>query len=192
MFDDRWKVIGTAGPLFVLGAVVIAIVIFDLTTDSGAATQRLSLATPMPTRTPGPTSTPGPTFTPRPEPTATPPLPGAEERDLQRRRDLEALRKALDEYHRKYRSYPDTGGNIQSLCVYRDLDAGCELEEFLEPPLPEDPLGEPLTNGYWYMSSGDSFLLVARQEVSTAPPEAACPVTPPGRDFPVFYCVSGP
>jgi hypothetical protein len=188
MLMDRWKVIGTAGPVLALAAVIVAVIVFDLTTDSGGATEPLGLATPMPTRRPGPTWTPGPTLTPTPEPTA---LPGAEERDAQRRLELEALRKALVEYREEHGSYPDTGGNIQSLCVYRDLDAGCELEEFLEGPLPEDPLGEPLNNGYWYMSDGKSFALISQQEVSTAPPEAACPATPPERDFPVFYCVTG-
>jgi hypothetical protein len=186
MLRDRWKVIGTVGPALALGVVIITIIIFDLTTDSGAATEPLGLATPIPTHTPGPTFTPAPTSTPAPAP------PGAEERDATRRLDLEALRKALDEYGDEHGSYPDTSGNIQSLCVYRELDAGCKLEEFLEPPLPGDPLGDPLTNGYWFMSDGERFALIAQQEASTAPPEAACPATPADRDFPVFYCVTGP
>lgn len=192
MLRNRWKVIGAAAPALVLGVVVVAIIIFDLTTDSGSATEPLAFGTPIPTRTPGPSPTPGPTFTPAPTPTLAPAPPGAEERDATRRLDLEALRKALDEYREEHGSYPETSGNIQSLCVYRELDAGCNLEDSLEPPLPEDPLGDPLTNGYWYMSDGDSFVLIAQQEASTAPPEAACPATPADRDFPVFYCVAGP
>jgi hypothetical protein len=189
MHMDRRRVIGAAGAVLALGTVILAAIVFDLTTDSGGATEPLGLATPMPTRTAGPTSTPGPTQTPTPEPT---PLPGAEERDAQRRLDLVALRRALEEYRGEHGSYPDTDGTIQSLCVYRELDAGCKLEDFLEPPLPEDPLGDPLNNGYWYMSDGKSFAVISQQEVETAPPEAACPATPPDRDFPVFYCVSGP
>ena len=96
-------------------------------------------------------------------PTVTPtPQPGAGDRDLQRLQDLERIRAALEEYYDKEGSYPSTGGNMQTLCAYKDLDIGCKLTKVLDPLPAADPLGDPLTNGYWYASDGKSFAVYAQ------------------------------
>jgi hypothetical protein len=87
----------------------------------------------------------------------------ADERDRIRRNDLETLRQALERYAVETGGYPDTGGQVQSLCVYQELDAGCALAVAL-PELPSDPLGSSADDGYWYASDGTSFVLIAQQE----------------------------
>ncbi len=86
-----------------------------------------------------------------------------EARDEVRRLHLEQLRQALEDYAEQTGSYPDTNNQLQTLCVFRELDAGCALTTILSE-LPADPLGSPGSNGYWYSSDGSSFLLVAQQE----------------------------
>lgn len=139
---------------------------------------------PVVTVTPGPTPTPGPpTETPAPE-------PGGEERDVTRMQDLQAIEDALAEFRDENGSYPDTGGNVQSLCVFEDSDIGCELQDVLDP-LPVDPLGEPISeNGYWYASDGDEFTVFAQRESDQFP---ACANHPDHlAHFDTILCVQGP
>jgi hypothetical protein len=191
MSRSRWRTLTLLAPLFILAVVILLILVTDLTTDSSSATEPLAFGTPFPTRTPGPSPTLGPTFTPTTTPTPEPAPPGAEERDATRRADLEDLRAALEEYRDEHGSYPDTGGNIQTLCVYEEADMGCKLEEFLDP-LPVDPLGDPHVDGYWYGSDGESFVLVSQQEEAAPPAEARCEKTPEREEIRYFYCVTGP
>ncbi len=129
------------------------------------------------------------TDTPGPTPTAAGPPPGADERDTTRRQDLNAIQRALEEYRDEHSSYPNTGGGIQSLCAYSALDAGCELEGFLSP-LPEDPLGAPSDNGYWYASDGRRYTLYAQRESDRY---QACPEHPEHLSrFDSLLCVEGP
>ncbi|MDZ4278760.1 MAG: hypothetical protein U1B78_06450 [Dehalococcoidia bacterium] len=114
----------------------------------------------------------------------------AEERDQIRRGHLEQLRMALEEYAQEEGEYPDTGGQLQTVCVYEDLDAGCVLASVL-PDLPEDPLGEPQKNGYWYVSDGESYVLEARQEELEVA-DGVCPEDVPRREnVGTIYCVQG-
>ena len=106
-----------------------------------------------------PTPTPtGQRPTPRPRPTLGPQVPGTpEERDGQRQQDLLKLVAAITAYNEDQGAYPTTGGNIQTLCVYQELDAGCALGEYYDgEELPSDPLGEAAINGYWYQSDGET------------------------------------
>ncbi len=96
------------------------------------------------------------------------PLTTARDHDIIRVQDLTALQGALQEYMDDQGSYPNTGGILQTLCEARDLDAGCELERTLNP-LPEDPLGDPGANGYWYISDGETYTLYAQRESETFP-----------------------
>ena len=115
----------------------------------------------------------------------------ADERDRVRRNDLETLRQALERYAVEAGSYPDTGGQVQSLCGFQELDAGCALAADL-PELPSDPLGSSADNGYWYASDGTSFVLIAQQEETTRE-QTLCP-----EEVVRFlageahYCVQGP
>lgn len=113
---------------------------------------------------------PGGTPTAGPQASATPPArAGGEERDATRMRDLAALGEALEAYRSKHGSYPDNGGGIQTLCVFREFDVGCELEE-VRKPLPEDPLGNPTDNGYFYSSNGRTYTIYARRDSERFPP----------------------
>jgi 4-amino-4-deoxy-L-arabinose transferase-like glycosyltransferase len=124
------------------------------------------------------------------------PSPGEEappeteaERDAQRGAGLGRLSVALREYRDKYGSYPSTGGGIQSLCIHLDIDAGCELGEFLKP-LPKESLGPPY--GYWYESDGSTFTLYTALE-SPPPGEELCSSNPAhlaGVQY--LWCVKGP
>ena len=95
-----------------------------------------------------------------------------EERDEIRTADLEGIQVALGQYARQNGSYRDTDNQVQSLCAYRTLDIGCELESFAS--IPPDPLGEPIKNGYWYRSDGQSYILIALRETGLETP-STCP-----------------
>ncbi len=183
----EWLRPATALPILAIIAALLALIAFDLASSGDASPSGDEVATPLPTNTPGPTPTPGPSPTPTPTPT---PDPEAAIRDERRRTDLAALANALGAYYRRYGSFPTTGGNIQTLCVYRDNDQGCKLAEFLDP-LPIDPRGDPNTYGYWYQSDGVSFMLYASMETSAA--GAQCPARPPAflREVALLYCLPG-
>lgn len=113
------------------------------------------------------------------------------ERDRIRRQDLQVLQDALERYAEQTGSYPDTRKQVQTVCVYRNLDRACALKVVL-PKLPTDPLGAPGSNGYWYASDGSSFLLIAQQEEMKTD-EASCPAKVPRPARAVsLYCVRGP
>jgi len=79
----------------------------------------------------------------QPQPTKAVATPSSSaERNGLRRADLARLSVALQEYRDKCGSFPSTSGGIQSLCIYLDIDAGCELGEFLKP-LPTESMGPP-------------------------------------------------
>jgi hypothetical protein len=125
-------------------------------------------ATLGPTFTPGPSPTAGETVEPPTEvagePTIPEGAPGTEsERDAVRQTDLLAIQAALEEYFAEEDEYPSTDGGVQSLCVFEDFDVGCELQDYLDP-IPEDPLGEPSQNGYFYSSDGQTYTVYAIRE----------------------------
>ena len=139
--------------------------------------------------TPAPgAATPGPSVTPVVRPTAIIGL-GAGQRDAVRQQDLVAVQGALEEYRQENGSYPDTGGGIQSLCAFADLDAGCVLRDILGA-LPQDPLGNGPNDGYWYSSTGVEFTLYARRESAQLP---ECPEHPSHLgEIDSLFCVQGP
>jgi hypothetical protein len=102
---------------------------------------------------------------------ATGPVEGRNELRLQ---DLAALGEALEKYARANNgAFVSTNGNLQTLCTYQGLDAGCALSEHLNP-LPSDPAGRNF--GYYYLSDGKSYVLGARWEGDQAPPDGfQCP-----------------
>ena len=173
-------------PVAALVAVVLVIIFVELCgrEELGPMAQGPSRATATPI-SPGPSPTPAPAAA-----TATQEalLAGAE-RDLTRRQDLAAIQQALERYRQERGRYPDTGGNIQTLCAFADVDAGCDLEETLSP-LPQDPLGNPGTNGYWYAATGARYTIYARRESERLP---ACPEHPDHlREIASLLCVQGP
>ncbi len=174
-------------PVVALGVVILVIIFVELCGREDVA----PLDTPA---VQGPTATAGPTFTPGPSPTVGPSptaqiIPGSEERDATRIQHLAELQDALAQYLDENGSYPDTDGNIQTLCSFLENDVGCELEEFLSP-LPEDPLGNPVENGYWYASAGRSYFLFAQRESDLFP---ECDEQPDHlADFDSVFCFESP
>jgi hypothetical protein len=110
-------------------------------------------------------------------------------RDERRKSDLEAVRAALEKYYDKKKEYPSTGGNAQTMCTYPDLDALCKLTDFLDP-VPADPRGDSATNGYWYISDGKSFTLIAEMEIKANVSPQGCPQVPV-KTKTDLYCVRG-
>ena len=53
---------------------------------------------------------------------------------------------------------------MQTVCAYKDIDIGCKLKETFDGNLPSDPLGDPVKNGYWYSSDGNSVTVYAALE----------------------------
>jgi hypothetical protein len=177
-------------PIVTLGVVVLAIIFVELCGREDVEPRAQGGVT-------GPTATLGPTFTPGPSPTLSPlePTPtaafveGGRDRDIVRLADLQSNRDALAVYFDEHGEYPNTEGSIQTLCAFPDIDIGCALEEVLSP-LPQDPLGDVTTNGYWYASNGETYTVFAIRE-SDAFPE--CLDHPPFLEqFDSVYCLSGP
>ena len=189
-FDIRY-----AFPIAGLAIVLLVIVFVQLcgTEDVPALDESLlvprATATVAPTFTPGPSPTPGP-VTPTPERFVPEGVPATgEERDQVRLQDLEAIQTALAQHLDERGEYPNSLGGVQSLCLFVEADVGCALEEFLAP-IPVDPLGEPGTNGYFYTSDGDSYIVYALRE-SDVPP--ACVEQPDHlAHFESLICVEGP
>lgn len=178
-----------------LGAVVLAIIFVQLCGAEDVPTLAEG-PTPMPRdtstpATPGATADPGTSPTPGPA-TATVELQVSsegEERDFLRQGALMLLGQALEEYEQENGHYPDTDGNIQTLCAFREIDVACDLDEILSP-LPEDPLGDASGNGYWYASDGSSFAVYAQRESQRFD---ACEEHPEHlQEFDSVFCVKGP
>jgi len=187
----------TTLPVTVLGLVVLAIIVVELCgrEDQGP----LALATPLP-RTPASAETaaspsPGASVTPGPSPTAeasaTPreAEAGAEERDGTRQSHLATIADALRQYRQENGEFPTTSDAVQTLCVFEDADAGCQLREVIDE-IPADPLGLSTDNGYWYQSTGARFTVFAKRESERFP---ECPEHPDFlEDVDSLLCVSGP
>jgi hypothetical protein len=189
-----WLRIATV-PIITIVAVVAAVIATDLATGGASEPNPENQATPGPTiaaLTPRPRNTlpPASTRTPTAAPT-TVSGPVVEARDKTRKDDIARVAAALEKYYDKKKEYPSTGGNLQSMCVYKDDDAGCKLKDFIDP-IPTDPLGDPAANGYWYASDGKAYTLIAAMELpaNAMPqncPEAAAKHTKKTN----LYCLSG-
>jgi len=182
-----------------LGIIVLAILITDLATG-GDTEPTLALGSSIEV-TPGARTvivpTLAPVATPTPVPAATP-TPSSEAdalaRDAQRLEELTLLKAALAEYRDRFDEYPNTTGNVQTMCNYKDVDKGCDLMKVLdkdEEGILEDPLGEPLANGYWYASDGESYTIWMLREGPGNPGDPVCPeVTPHLKDKKALFCIT--
>lgn len=178
-----------------LGVVIFAIIFVQLCgKEDVPSLAEAETPVPLDTATPettGPTATEGPTSTPGgPTPTAEVQVSTeGEERDIQRQYDLALLGQALEEYHEGEGDYPDSGGNIQTLCAFPDIDVACELGDILTP-LPDDPKGDPGANGYWYASDGSSYVIYAQRESEAF---EACEEHPDHlQEFDSVFCLQEP
>jgi hypothetical protein len=177
----------TAIPIAGVAIVVFVIIFLELCGREDVE----PLAQAGPTATLGPTPTEGPTATIDPNaPTETPAGAGSAQRDTQRLQDLEAIQQALEQYFDQNGEYPSTGGAIQTLCAFEEFDEGCALKEALDP-LPQEPLGNPGDNGYWYRSDGNSYTVFAQREADDV--VAECEEHPDHLEaFDSVMCLSGP
>jgi hypothetical protein len=190
-----WLRIATA-PIITIVAVVAAIIATDLATGGAHEPKSENQAALGPGAAAGilrPTPLPPPdTPTPTAGPTALP-SPAADALDQTRKDDLESIRAALEKYYDKKKEYPSTGGGIQSMCIYVELDAGCKLKDFIDP-IPSDPRGDPAVNGYWYISDGKSYTLIAVVGLPANATPQSCPdiaARHTGKPNTNLYCLSG-
>jgi hypothetical protein len=183
-------------PIAVIVAVVAAITATDLATggahepkseNQAALGPGVAVATPLP-KTPLP---PPNTRTPTAAPT-TVSGPVVETRDQTRKDDIERMVAALQKYYDKNKEYPSTGGSLQSMCTYVDIDAGCKLKDFIDP-IPSDPRCDPAVNGYWYASDGKSYTLIAAMELpaNATPPGSCSEAASKHTGKENLYCLSG-
>jgi hypothetical protein len=177
-------------PVAVLALVVLTIIFVEI---CGREDVKLTTESPTPG---GPTATVGPTFTPGPTPTVGPEqetataevAAGGEDRDQQRQLDLADIQDALEAYFEDEDEYPNTNGNIQTVCVF-EQDIGCALTDVIDP-IPSDPLGEPAENGYFYQSDGETYVLYAIRESELLPECDEHPEHLAGFDS--IMCLRGP
>ena len=180
-----------------LGAVVVVILLVDLATG-GDAEPPPSLGANIegspgtrnvivPTLAPAETPTPDAAVTPSPSSEAE-----ALARDGDRLRELALLQATLTKYRDRFDSYPDTGGGIQTMCTYKDLDKGCDLKKVLndeEEGILADPLGA--ANGYWYASDGEKYTIWMVREGPGNPGDPICPeVIPHLKDKGALFCIT--
>jgi len=172
---------GIVGPIVLLVAALGTVAWLDLSSggdakprpllsESGTPVRGVYLAPTVTPTGPQPTAKPKPTFAPG----ASVPKGTPAERDAKRRSDLLLLLDAATRYKAKNGAYPSTKNNVQTLCVYKDLDVGCKLKETFGGDLPEDVRGNQ--NGYWFQSDGQSIKIYASMEGSIDV-AAACPTT---------------
>jgi hypothetical protein len=189
----NWAVIAPVG---LLALAILMIVYLDLATGGEAKPDPYLGAIGTPVRGTFVPATPTPEgaqATPRPRPTFAGVAEGTPlERDAQRRGDLLRLLIAANEIRDETGEYPTTGGNLQTLCAFRELDVGCGLAESYPGELPQDPLGDPIENGYWYESDGQTVKIYAALELEIADDER-CPTD--NVDLRVkasLVCITGP
>jgi hypothetical protein len=163
-------------PVALIGAVILAAVWLDVTTGGEAEPLPLlgAIGTPVRGTFVPPTATP-PGFapTPRPRPTPAGATGTPEERDAKRRRDVLIILDGLAQLRRRDGEYPSTGGNLQSFCVYREIDAGCKVKDVTGADAPQDPLGNAPEHGYKYASDGRTATIYVAFE-GDIPAEQRC------------------
>lgn len=188
----RWSI---WAPIALLAAVVAALIWLDVTTGGGAEPPPLlgRLGTPVRGTYVAPTATPmGFEPTPRPRPTIAGNAFGTrEERDVKRREDVLILISGFQRIRQDEGEFPSTGGNIQSLCIYKETDQGCKLEGVIGAAPPADPLGDP-QNGYWYQSDGNTAKVYVSLEADI-PDEQRCDTEiEQFEDYPNLVCPDVP
>jgi hypothetical protein len=178
----KWSIVGPVGLLL---AALVALAWLDVSTGGDAKPKPLigTEGTPVRFAYVVPTSTPlGANPRPTPLSGGATPVPQkaqkgtAAERDAQRRADLLIIFAATQKLRDKDGKFPATNDNVQSVCIYHDTDALCDLEQFLGGPPPEDPFGAQ--SGYWYSGApdGQSMKLFAALEATTpANPNCSSP-----------------
>jgi hypothetical protein len=171
----RWNIIA---PVALIVVALAAVLGFDLAHTGEAVPPPLvgALGTPVRGTLVPPTPTPvGFAPTPVPRPTVPGTVAGTPAtRDAVRRNSLLIALDGFQKLKDKNGKYPTTGGNIQTLCAFKDLDAGCKLKDVIPGGAPADPLGDPIQDGFWYQSDGTYVKLYASLE-EDIPEDQKCP-----------------
>lgn len=187
----KWPIIA---PVALIGVVLLFVLAFDLAHTGEAKPPALAgaLGTPVRGTLVPPTATP---IGARPTVVARPTVPGSvagtpATRDQDRRNLLLIAIDGLNKLKARDGQYPSTGGNIQTLCAYKDLDKGCALKDVIPAGVPVDPLGDPVRNGFWYQSDGTYVKLYASME-QDLPDDQRCPTDNVDlKKKPNLYCVT--
>jgi hypothetical protein len=108
-------------------------------------------------------------------------------RDRRRFEDLQAIAQVLEG---RREGYPSTSNQIQTMCVFTNLDKLCVIRNQVEAARMVDPRGTPTTYGYWYMSDGKTFTLLASMEGDNSGSQA-CPEQASAIKQPNVYCLNG-
>jgi ABC-type transport system substrate-binding protein len=145
-YTDRWY-LGSLGAL--AGIIVVAAGMLLFAGSSGSAAPAASTAEPTTTAT----------TTVEADPATL---------DFARALDLLAVREALSAYDVEHGAFPDSSGEIGTLCAQAN-DPGCALIEFNSGLKFGD--GE---SSYWYASDGSTYTLIARAEMEQ-PDGQSCP-----------------
>jgi hypothetical protein len=179
-------------PLFITTALVaVGVLLFLLWKAPGRPEVPAvagPLATPFPTITPGPSPTFGPPPTAGPPTATATPDRSSQTRDEIRQRDLLTIAGIIQRYADAEGEVPITGQNVQSLCVFQELDVGCAFREYADhSELPNAPAGEP----YAYLSEdGRAWAIFATLENGPSIP-CAHPRVGSLPDPPRTICISG-
>jgi hypothetical protein len=113
------------------------------------------------------------------------PVPDPVTFDYARALDLLKVGKALDAYYEQHGTYPDSEGEVTTLCDETG-DPGCVLTTVMID-VPFDDGNDP----YWYLSDGSTFTLVARSALSQED-TTACPADlPPAITGVPVMCAAG-
>ncbi len=173
----KWTVIGPVG---LVALAIVMFIVFDAA-KGGEAKQPAplgELGTPVRNAYIPPTATPiGLVATPRPRPTFAGALKGTSaDRDAKRRGDRLQLLAAANKLKATAGSYPSTNNNVQTVCAFKGVDTGCAFKDALGTEIPSDPSADPVKNGYWYSSDGQSLKFYAALE-GDVPDDQKCPTT---------------
>jgi hypothetical protein len=189
----NWTIIA---PVALLALAILMIVWLDLATGGEAkpAPYLGTIGTPVRGTFVPSTPTPvGAEATPRPRPTFVGLAEGtALDRDALRRGDLIRLLIAANKVRDETGAYPTTGGNVQTLCAFKELDVGCGLKDAYGADLPQDPLDNPIENGYWYASDGQTVTIYAALELEISDSERCDTDNVDLLEKASLVCISGP
>ncbi len=169
----RWDIVGPVG---LVALALLAVAWLDVAKGGEAKPNPPlgTIGTPVRGAYVGPTATPiGFVPTPRPRPTIADGAGGGlntSERDQKRRSDLLLLLAAAARAKERDGGYPTTTGNLQTLCNYKEIDAGCKILALSDAVA---TIADPAKVGYWYSSNGQTATFYASLE-GDVPKEDRC------------------
>jgi hypothetical protein len=174
---DPWYVL----PVCALAGAVLALALAIALEPDNGVTNSLVIAADA---THGGAAAETPAVTPTPDPMA-------HYHDLGRGIDAYKITQASFRYYQDHQSYPFGAPGVHTLCADKAADAGCKFEPYLGP-VPMDPRGNSVANGYWYQSDGLSYTLYMSMESGEGLDDSSCPSPRPKElaDIAHLYCAN--